>query len=584
MARPTAALRSPPASAPWSRSWPSLAPALVPPAMRPCVAARAATTSPSSTPMTSGSRRRPRFQLAAFEAEPRIAAGLRPRTPVRQLRSRRGGGRGLRVPADAPAGPAHRRDAGTRGAIEAIGPWPEDVRVSDGLSFLLRAARARPRPGDAARDGHSLRRVHGGNHSLGNRDQRREFARHLKALARPPPREGRHERGPRQQADDEQLLVLHAALDDREPRLAAWRRWRAGVDSTTSTTAQPACCRSSTATSGPIPSTPRSAGRLKGLYRRSWSHNQLLFKRAGGGDRRARGGRYRDAGDQGRLARRCSPTATSGCGRWTTSMCWCRSSAPRTAIAALSAAGWSPDHDGSLRPGPRSTTRSALPAATSGNVDLHWFSLWQPANDEELWRASVPLELGGVATRAPGAADQLLLACVHGTPWSPLPPFRWIADAAAVIRNAGERAGLGPARRRGRAAAAHGGHPGGAGLPARASSASRSPRRRSSSCERFPPPGTSAPPSGLPAGPTRPCARCNGLGPLPAPARSRHRRARDPTASSSSHGASGVSRASGSCRCTRPGAQPPARSRCRSIRALKARKRRCPCTPAVAPG
>jgi hypothetical protein len=28
---------------------------------------------------------------------------------------------------------------------------------------------------------------------------------------------------------------------------------------------------------------------------------------------------------------------------------------------------------------------------------------------------------------------------VHGTPWSPLPPFRWIADAVTVIRSAGER-------------------------------------------------------------------------------------------------------------------------------------------------
>jgi hypothetical protein len=71
-------------------------------------------------------------------------------------------------------------------------------------------------------------------------------------------------------------------------------------------------------------------------------------------------------------------------------------------------------------------------------MDLHWFALWQPARDDELWRTSVPMELATVATRAPSPADQLLLACVHGTPWSPLPPFRWIADAVTVIRSAGE--------------------------------------------------------------------------------------------------------------------------------------------------
>jgi hypothetical protein len=48
------------------------------------------------------------------------------------------------------------------------------------------------------------------------------------------------------------------------------------------------------------------------------------------------------------------------------------------------------------------------------------------------------MEVGGVATRAPCPADQLLLACVHGTPWSPLPPFRWIADAVVTARAAGE--------------------------------------------------------------------------------------------------------------------------------------------------
>jgi hypothetical protein len=108
------------------------------------------------------------------------------------------------------------------------------------------------------------------------------------------------------------------------------------------------------------------------------------------------------------------------------------------AIEALSAAGWSPDHDDPLA---WTQVHHSLGFAgvDAGNVDLHWFSLWQPANDEELWRASVPLELGGVATRAPCAADQLLLACVHGTPWSPLPPFRWIADAVTVIRAAGEQ-------------------------------------------------------------------------------------------------------------------------------------------------
>jgi len=107
------------------------------------------------------------------------------------------------------------------------------------------------------------------------------------------------------------------------------------------------------------------------------------------------------------------------------------------AIEALREAGWEPEHDDPLA---WTEVHHSLGFAGpgGGNMDLHWFSLWQPARDDELWAAAAPLDLAGVATRAPCAADQLLLACVHGTPWSPLPPFRWIADAVVTVRAAGE--------------------------------------------------------------------------------------------------------------------------------------------------
>jgi hypothetical protein len=66
-----------------------------------------------------------------------------------------------------------------RAAIDAIGPWSEDVRVSDGLTFLLRAKELGLEQAMLP-ETVTLRRVHGENHSLNNRDQRTEFARHLK--------------------------------------------------------------------------------------------------------------------------------------------------------------------------------------------------------------------------------------------------------------------------------------------------------------------------------------------------------------------------------------------------------------------
>lgn len=82
-----------------------------------------------------------------------------------------------------PQGPQPGLHVGTamvsRAAWEAIGPWSEDVKVSDGLAWLLRSRsfgiREEMLPETLAR-----RRVHGENHSLANQGERAEFARVLK--------------------------------------------------------------------------------------------------------------------------------------------------------------------------------------------------------------------------------------------------------------------------------------------------------------------------------------------------------------------------------------------------------------------
>jgi hypothetical protein len=233
---------------------------------------------------------------------------------------------------------------------------------------------------------------------------------------------------------EDQSLVLHAALDDEEAALAAWRRWRQTVDFDAvdhgSSRLLPLVYRNL----GPDSLDAEAALRLKDLYRRSWSHNQVAFKRAG-----AAIGALESAGIPTLVTKGASLAILSYGDFGVRPMDDVDVLVPidctEDAIDALSAAGWSHHHDD-----PSSWTQVhhslGFAGQGGGNVDLHWFSLWQPANDEELWRASVPLELDGVATRAPSAADQLLLACVHGTPWSPLAPFRWIADAAAVVRSA----------------------------------------------------------------------------------------------------------------------------------------------------
>lgn len=234
----------------------------------------------------------------------------------------------------------------------------------------------------------------------------------------------------------EQLLVLHAALDPIPDALAAWERWRGRIEFDDvdhgSTRLLPLVYRNLS----PQSFDEEVAGRLKGLYRRSWSHNQLLFKRAGEAILV-----LRDAGIETLVTKGASLATLSYRDVGARPMDDVDVLVPvgraGDAIQALRRAGWSPDHEDPLA---WTEVHHSLDfaAAESGHVDLHWFALWQPAGDAQLWAAAVPLELGGVQTLAPCAADQLLLACVHGTPWSPLPPFRWIADAVTVIRVAGD--------------------------------------------------------------------------------------------------------------------------------------------------
>jgi hypothetical protein len=232
----------------------------------------------------------------------------------------------------------------------------------------------------------------------------------------------------------EQLLVLHAALDQPPVALEAWQRWRVAIDFDRidhgSTRLLPLVYRNL----GPDSLDPEVAGRLKGLYRRSWSHNQLLFRRAAEAIAVLEG-----KGIETLVTKGASLAVLSYGDVGVRPMDDVDVLVPiartREAIEALAAAGWSPEH---VDPMAWTEVHHSLgfSGPEGGHVDLHWFALWQPARDDGLWRASVPIELAGARARAPSPADQLLLACVHGTPWSPLPPFRWIADAATVVRSA----------------------------------------------------------------------------------------------------------------------------------------------------
>ena len=235
----------------------------------------------------------------------------------------------------------------------------------------------------------------------------------------------------------DQLLLLHAALDDPGEGRSAWQRWRSAVDlgdvDPGSARLLPLVYRNL----DPRYFDAEDAGYLKELYRRAWSHSQALFRRG--------------AEAIGALASRDIETLTIkgaslaliayddvGARPMEDVDLLVPFARAGEAIEALEAAGWSPERDDDPLAWREVHHSLGFAGPDGGHVDLHWFALWQPASDEELWSASAPLDLAGASTRTPSAADQLLLACVHGVPWSLLPSFRWIADATTVIRSAGE--------------------------------------------------------------------------------------------------------------------------------------------------
>lgn len=71
--------------------------------------------------------------------------------------------------------------------------------------------------------------------------------------------------------------------------------------------------------------------------------------------------------------------------------------------------------------------------------DLHWHAFaecCQANADDELWSRAVPFQIGDEQTLTLDPTDTLLHVCVHGLAWNVIPPVRWVADAAMILRAA----------------------------------------------------------------------------------------------------------------------------------------------------
>jgi hypothetical protein len=183
-------------------------------------------------------------------------------------------------------------------------------------------------------------------------------------------------------------------------------------------------------------------GRLKGIYRRSWYENQMLFHHAAGIVRCLREGDIRVM-----LLKGVATVLSCYQGEYgIRPMDDCDILIPPgqvgKAFNCLRESGWRP-----LFRSQRLLTPEIVPYKHAAHfqspagcqLDLHW-RLFYDCNglvdDGDFWAHAVPVDFKGVEVSILDPADHLLHVCVHGMRWNPVPSIRWIADAMAVLEAA----------------------------------------------------------------------------------------------------------------------------------------------------
>ena len=207
-----------------------------------------------------------------------------------------------------------------------------------------------------------------------------------------------------------------------------------------------------------------SGGRFKGVYRRSWYHNQLAMARTADLI-----GKLTAAAIPAMLLKGAALTVANYQDPGVRPMADIDVAVPRRlarqAVEALTQAGWTPGatpltgahNTGAVassgwKVGPRPLSAfdevyfcarhaHGFEEPTGLNVDLHW-CLFQgngdPGIDDEAWAGARPVTFHQSQVLVPEAAVHLLLLVAHGSRWNPTPAIRWIADAVTLIRSEAE--------------------------------------------------------------------------------------------------------------------------------------------------
>jgi len=177
---------------------------------------------------------------------------------------------------------------------------------------------------------------------------------------------------------------------------------------------------------------------FKGVYRRTWYDNQLLFHRVS-----ALLHAFRNAGIETMVLKGAALAILHykdfGLRPMNDFDVMVPVEQTWAAIDLMRELGWDP-----MPRSPEALTESYLSIVNSHGFvhkagrecDLHWHlfpECCQRDADIDFWERSVPLQIHGVSTRSLSPTDHLLHICIHGAEWNPIPPLRWVADAIMIM-------------------------------------------------------------------------------------------------------------------------------------------------------
>ena len=233
-----------------------------------------------------------------------------------------------------------------------------------------------------------------------------------------------------------QELLLQAALLKEGKMLVAWEKWKSKVDfevdvEYASFRMLPMLYQNLHAHAV----NDQLMFRLKGIYRKSWSANHLLFYKAG----RVLS-LINNSGIPTIVLKGIALSILTYKNYSVRPMADMDVLVPfsfaQKTIELLKQNGWKLQQEKYLEHNLKFGRSATFTDSEKTELDLHWYPIFEAHDnitDDDFWNAAISLEVAGTKTKAFCSTDNLFHTIVHGIRYNILPPIRWVADAVTLI-------------------------------------------------------------------------------------------------------------------------------------------------------